>query len=104
VSGTKVRALRPEDRDAFEAYVRYCQAEPLPADAADAAKRLREAAERWPDIAALFSDVARAAAEPELDDPELAALRTCITALLPLDADARRRVIEYVAQRFPEDA
>jgi hypothetical protein len=42
------------------------------------------------------------ALEEWLDDPELAALCVCIKTLAPLTAESRRRVLEYVAQRFPE--
>ena len=37
-------------------------------------------------------------------DPELDAIRTCLQVLLPLDAAARSRVMEYLDQRLaPRD-
>ena len=36
---------------------------------------------------------------PELD-PEIAALETVLKALLPLDGEARQRVLRYVIRRF----
>jgi hypothetical protein len=44
--------------------------------------------------------------QAELDaqnDPEVAALATCMRALASLTGDARKRVIEYVTARFDED-
>jgi hypothetical protein len=37
------------------------------------------------------------------DDPELAALLVCVASLLTLTPEARRRVIEYIGQRFGDD-
>ena len=51
----KVRPLLPDERADFEAYIEFCQREPLPASDAETKQRLLEAADRWPAIAALFS-------------------------------------------------
>jgi hypothetical protein len=46
--GVRARALRADELEDFEACVRFCQREPLPANDKETEHRMQEARERWP--------------------------------------------------------